>query len=199
MQYTDNAIRDMINRWLARFAADFGHDSAYRFHANGVASMFTAGEVANNAGIINYDLERIYKSTIKELINIRDTVIEVNRTDYSALLGEYINKNLHSILVLHDKRVKVEPRNQIVARISVDENLLQVSKTEFKKYLQDRNVSSREFEEDMRQRGYLTEVKKGRLTTGWNGGFGTDPVYLYIFKTQIPEEWKNGPAADAGA
>lgn len=199
MQYTDNAIRDMINRWLARFAADFGHDSAYRFHANGVASMFTAGEVANNAGIINYDLERIYKSTIRELINIRDTVIEVNRTDYSALLGEYINKNLNSILVLHDKRVKVEPRNQIVARISVDENLLQVSKTEFKKYLQDRNISSREFEEDMRQRGYLTEVKKGRLTTGWNGGFGTDPVYLYIFKTQIPEEWKNGPAADAGA
>ena len=189
MQYTDNAVQTLIDKWLARFANDFGNETAYRFHANGVAAIFAAGEIVNNAGIVNYDLERIYKRVITELIHIRDNVITVNRTDYNALLGEYINNHLSSVLVISDNRVKIEPRNQIVARISADDGLLQVSKTDFKKYLQDCNVSPREFEKVMTATGDLIDIKKGRLTTGWKGGFGSDPVYMYVFKTSIPEEW----------
>jgi hypothetical protein len=63
-----------------------------------------------------------------------------------------------------------------------------VSKTEFKKFLAERQVSLREFEFDMRDKKILVDDKKGRLTTGWKSAIGVDPAYLYWFKTQIPSE-----------
>jgi hypothetical protein len=83
----------------------------------------------------------------------------------------------------------MEPRGQIVARISSDDGLLQVSKSELKKFLAERQISPREFEFDMKERGILIDTKKGRLTTGWKSAISSDPAYLYWFKTPIPEEW----------
>jgi len=93
-----------------------------------------------------------------------------------------------NILVLKDGKVTMEPRGQIVARIVSEEGLLQVSKTELKKFLAERKVSSREFEFDMRKSNILFDDKKGRLTTGWKNAISVDSAYLYWFKTAIPEE-----------
>jgi len=82
----------------------------------------------------------------------------------------------------------MEPRGQLVGRIVSEEGLLQVSKTEFKKFLSERQVSLREFEFDMREKKILVDDKKGRLTTGWKSAISVDPAYLYWFKTQIPSE-----------
>jgi hypothetical protein len=72
-----------------------------------------------------------------------------------------------------------------------DENLLQVSKTALKKYLAECQISSREFEFEMRQNGALIEDKKGRLTTGWKSAIHIDPTNLYWFKTQLPDNFFN--------
>jgi hypothetical protein len=123
------------------------------------------------------------------MIEIKDKVVKVNRTDYPSLLGDFINKNMGNTLVLKDGKVTMEPRGQLVARIVSEEGLLQVSKTEFKKFLAERQVSLREFEFDMREKKILVDDKKGRLTTGWKSAIAVDPAYLYWFKTQIPGEW----------
>jgi hypothetical protein len=122
------------------------------------------------------------------MIDIREKVVKVNHTDYPSLLGDFINKNMANILVLKDGRTTMEPRGQIVARIVSEESLLQVSKAEFKKFLTERQVSSREFEADMRERKILFDEKKGRLTTGWKNAISTDPAYLYWFKTELPSD-----------
>ena len=72
-----------------------------------------------------------------------------------------------ALLVLKDGKVTMEPRGPIVGRIVSEDNLLQISKTDFKKYLAERQISSREFEFEMRDKGLLVDDKKGRLTTGW--------------------------------
>jgi hypothetical protein len=197
LKWGDERIREVQNKWLDRFSQDFSNDPAYRFYANGVASNMTGGEIAQEAGLIELDLDRVYSRVVEELVKIRDTVLPINRSDYGSVVSEYVNKNLNSILVIHEGRVIREPRNQLIARISVDEGLLQISKNELKRHLQECQISAREFEETMRKNGLLIDDKKGRLTTGWRGGFGTDPVYLYWFKTTIPEEWISGPTADS--
>jgi hypothetical protein len=185
----DAAVLGLIEKWGERFSKDFGGDSSYRYHKNLISVTFAAGEICNSANIVNVDLESVYKFIVLQMINIRENVVKVNRTDYGAILGDYMNKNLGNILVLSDGRAKIEPRNQIVARISVDEGLLQISKADFKKYLNDISVSSREFEFVMKNSGQLIDSKKGRLTTGWKGAISTDPTYLYWFKIEIPSEW----------
>jgi hypothetical protein len=156
-----------------------------------IGSTFGGGSIANEHNITGYDLERIYHQTVLAMIEIRDKVVKVNRTDYPSLLGDFINKNMGNILVLKDGKVTMEPRGQLVGRIVSEEGLLQVSKTEFKKFLAERQVSLREFEFDMREKKILVDDKKGRLTTGWKSAISVDPAYLYWFKTEIPSDLFN--------
>ena len=80
--------------------------------------------------------------------------------------------------------------------VNVSDNLLQISKTDFKKYLAERQISSREFEFEMRDKGLLVDDKKGRLTTGWKSAIHVDPAYLYWFKTELPDGFFNDNADD---
>jgi len=109
--------------------------------------------MSNAAGITAYDLEKIYRHVVLSMINIREDVVKLNSVDYQSVLGDFVNKNLGNTLVMKGGIVSMEPRGQIVARISSDEGLLQVSKSELKKFLAERQISPREFEFDMKERG----------------------------------------------
>jgi hypothetical protein len=182
-------ILELIEHWQARFEVDFGDDSAYRFYKNLVGVVFAAGDISNAAGITSYDLDRVYKCVVEEMVNIRDKVVKVNNLDYRSMLGDFMNKYIPNTLVINMGKVTMEPRGSLVIRIEPDKDLTQVSKTELKKYLTDRQVSVREFESELRKQGVLVDVKKGRLTTGWKSAVANDPAYLYWFKSKIPDEF----------
>jgi Domain of unknown function (DUF927) len=184
----DNYIRDTLDKWLRRFDKDFGEDVSYRFYQNLVGVACTIGEMSVEANIISLNVNSIYEFIVRDMIAIREKVLKLNQSDYGTLLSDYINKNLGSILVLRDGKVVMEPRTQIVARLTTDDGLLQVSKTDFKRYLNERQVSSREFESEMRAHGLLIDIKKGRLTTGWKNAIQVEPTNLYCFKSTLPDE-----------
>jgi hypothetical protein len=187
----DSYIEDNLALWDERFTKDFGDDGTYRFYQNLVSTACMSGTMAHEANIIRLDISRVYHETVREMITIRDKVVKVNRTDYPSVLSDFLHKNTNSLLVIKDGKVTKEPTNQIVARMVSDENLLQVSKTALKKYLAECQISSREFEFEMRQNGALIEDKKGRLTTGWKSAIHIDPTNLYWFKTQLPDGFFN--------
>ncbi len=195
----ENYIRERIQYWDERFVAGFGEDVTYRFYQNLMSVVGMVGEMAHNEGIIKLDMERVFHSVLLEMITIRDMVVKVNRTDYPSVLGDYVNKNLGNILVIKEGKVAMEPRGQIVGRIVSDENLMQISKTDFKKYLAERQISSREFEFEMRDKKLLVDDKKGRLTTGWKSAIHVDPAYLYWFKTELPDDFFANANTDNGA
>jgi hypothetical protein len=193
----DNYIHDNISMWEEKFIKDFGDDTTYRFYQNLVSATCMSGAMAHNANIINLDISRVYHETVREMITIRDKVVKINRTDYASVLADFVNKNMGNMLVLKDGRVAMEPRGQIVGRIVSDENLLQVSKTDFKKYLAERQISTREFEFEMRENKQLIDDKKGRLTTGWKSAVQVDPAYLYWFRTELPEDFFDDPQSNS--
>jgi hypothetical protein len=188
----DSYIEDNLAMWDEKFTKDFGDDGTYRFYQNLISTACMSGTMAHNANIINLDISRVYHETVREMITIRDKVVKVNRTDYPSVLSDFLHKNTNSLLVIKDGKVTKEPTNQIVARMVSDENLLQVSKTALKKYLAECQISSREFEFEMRQNGALIEDKKGRLTTGWKSAIHIDPTNLYWFKTELPDGFFHG-------
>jgi hypothetical protein len=164
------------------------------------------GMVANEFGIIDYDLERIYSKVCSEMITIRDKVVNLGETDYSTLVGDFINKYYTGILGINDGKVTMEPRTSLVGRIDLATGLVTLSTTEFKKYLIEKNVSSREFEQNMREKKILVDVKKSRLDAGWKNSLNildkNMNVNTYVFATQIPDTFfaANGNGeADGGA
>jgi hypothetical protein len=185
------ALKQMVDEWIARFKRDFGNDAIYRFYENIIGSTMAAGMVANEFGIIEYDLERIYSKVCIEMINIRDKVVNLGETDYSALVGDFINKYYTGFLGINDGKVTMEPRTSLVGRIDLANGLVTISTTEFKKYLTEKHVSSREFEQNMREKNILIDVKKSRLDAGWKQALSildkNMNVNTYVFATQIPD------------
>lgn len=194
----DKHIKERMMQWRVKFIADFGDDSTYRFHENLIVASFTGAEIAKDAGIIDLELEHIYKHVVNQMIHIRENVIKINKTDYESILGDYVYKKLDKILVIKGDKATLEPRGPIVARIEVEESMLIVSKSDFKEYLNLLKITPREFEDDMRTNGVLIHDKKARLTTGWKSAVSPVNINAYWFKTPIPTEWLNGdPDADS--
>jgi len=181
----DIHIKKRIDYWINRYLTDTGGDSAYRFHQNFVAAVFTAGEIANDAGIVNYDLERIYAKIIKELNNIKLNVVKLNSTDYSAILNDFIYENMGNILRIKENKVIDEPRGKLVARVATDE-ATRISKEALKEYLLKKKISPREFEKHMMESGeMLDKAAKKHLETGWKATTTTKATNVYLFKNNM--------------
>ena len=181
----DVHIKKRIDYWIDRYLTDTKGDSAYRFHQNFVAAVFTAGELAIDAGIVSYDLERIYQKVIAELNNIKLNVIKVNSTDYSAVLADFMYENMGNTLRIKDGKVTDEPRGKLVARVSTDEPT-RVSKEAFKEYLHKKKITPREFERAMLESGdMLDKSAKKHLETGWKPTTTTKAANVYLFKNTM--------------
>lgn len=189
-------IRVKLDKWHSRFLADFGDVVAYRFYRNMIAAIFAGGEIAIEAGIIELDIERVYGVMLLELIQIRDKVVKLNKTDYCAILGDFLNKFEGNTLKIKDRHVIKEPMGALIARISSDEGITQVSKTEFKAYLAKRNISSREFEVAMIEKKILISTRKGRLSTGWKLAQENQPSPMYHFKSVFSMDSEDDTESD---
>ena len=186
----EEKISEHIDKWCLRFKKVFGEDTAYRFYENLVAASMTAGEIANEAGITDFDLDRIFKRILVEMITIRDSVVKVNSVDYESVLSDYINKNQTGILAFADNKVTMEPRTAFVIRVENDNNTMWISKTEFDKYLTEMGISTKELLYQLQLKGI--DIKgdrdcKKRMNAGWKD-FGKSATRVYrIDLSTIPE------------
>jgi len=189
----EDYIHSKVTYWKDRFTALFGKDIGYRFHENMVAATFAGGELAKEAGLIDLDLERIFNRVVREMIEI-SAKKKLNNTDFKGLLNEFVNRNVAGFLVVNDGRTVSMPRQPLIGRSEIHNQMRYVSKTALRKYLAEVQVSSREFEFALREAKVLTYDGKKRLGTGWADGADIGPVAVYGFTNEIPEELLNSDA-----
>lgn len=188
-KYTEDQLAEKINKWIRKIKIDFGDDSTYRFWENAVAATFAGAEVAMEANIVRFDLNRIYSSVMSELINIRDNVVKVNDIDYESILGEYINKNQAGILAIDGDKYPMEPRAPLVIRAELDNSLLCIEKKHFREYLGEEGISIHDFIFKMKEKGYNIKDHKRRMGTGWKAATGFSAVTcVEIDTTKFLEE-----------
>jgi len=180
---SDDEIQKMMDKWVDQFRKDFGEDTAYRFYENLIAATMTAGEIAIEAGVVGFDLKKIYNRIVGEMVAIRDNVVKVNVIDYEALIGEFINSHQTGILAFKDNKISMEPRSPLVIRAELDSHLIYISKPEFRKHLAENQVSSREFLYQMKQLGIDIIEKRKKMGTGWKDATGTINIETYVIDT----------------
>jgi len=179
-----------LDKWVNRFKKDFGDDTAYRFYENLVATALTAGVIAYQTKILNFDVEKIYKKVISEMIDIRDNVIKNEEINYVELIGSFLIQNSSSLLVLKEDNATLEPRNGIHARIDVDNKELALSKSVFRKFLiEEHSASPKQFLFQMKEAGIIVEEKRKKMASGWKPGLDQFNVNAYIMDlSTLPEE-----------
>jgi hypothetical protein len=179
--------KGMIAKWSARFIKDFGHDAAYRFYDNLVGVTFGAAELAVEAGIFTFDLDRIYTRVVSEMCAIRDNV-KLNRTDYGEVIATFFHRHQNGFLILDEGRVADEPKGPLVGRIEVHTQMQYVSAKLFGEHLAALNISKRDFTINAEAEGLLVFKDKQRLSNGWKSGMQTSPVAVYGFRIPISED-----------
>lgn len=177
-------ILKLIDKWAAKFDAAYGTDAVYRFYRNMVACCMAGGELAAEAGIVKYDLDRIARTVIQEMLCIRSDTVKINQVDYKELMSEYFLMHQASLLIVDGDRVLAEPRgNHLTMRVEVHTGKCYVVKKLLKEYLTELKVSTSEFEFTTKETGFMVEshVKK-RMSASWAAGRDTPPVNAYAFK-----------------
>jgi hypothetical protein len=184
-------VKALVDKWFERFNTELGEDTGYRFYRNIVAATFAGTELAMEAGIVDYDLERIFDAVVLEIIQLKDDTVKINNTDYPALVTEFLHNNLAGLLVLDESRVVQEPMKgrPFVARSEIHNSMQYISTSALKKFLAEKQVSSGEFERAMKNHG-LSKTRQ-RLSTGWGAGLHDNPISVYAIKCKLPEQVLN--------
>lgn len=187
-------VKEYIKVWKDRVGKDLSNDSAYRFYVNSLAVSFAGGEIANNIGIVNIDLEKVYKRVIIEMIQLRDKTVKLNKIDYMGLFEAFMGKYHSGLLIFNDGQLvsAPAPSSPLIGRIEVHNQIQYISKSAFKDFITAKQVSTGEFEAAARAEGSLVDIKKVRLSSGWKAGMGTHSgVMCYAFKSALPKELLN--------
>lgn len=184
-------VKELVNKWLKRFTVEVGDEAGYRFYQGVLGASFAGAELAVEAGIIELDIERVFKSIIIDIIQLRDDTVKINKTDYPALITEFQLNNWSGMLILEEpNKVIQEPMagRPLVARAELHNDMLYISKTEFRKFLASKQVSSREFEKAMTNEGLLSKIERHRLTTGWGKKIHGNAIGVYAIKHKLVED-----------
>lgn len=184
----EDEARRILRKWQERVKQDFGDDPSYRFYESLVASCFAAGEIACDAGIIDLNLDRIYKKVITDLMDLRDNAVRMNPEDYRSLLGTYCNDNQSEFLIFDDGKVVNDyaPR-RLIGRIEMDADLLYLSKDPFNRYIASKGVSVKKFLHVMKDQKLLIEEKRKRLGAGYKATSRFNDVKCYVFNCPTEE------------
>ena len=158
-------------------AAGLGPEN--RFWSNGNAVIIAGLMIAKKLGFVNYDVGKVYKWVVKELIR-RNTFVNDIGASVDDTLGNYISENYNNILKIestedlrgrHDNGldqlvpVTAVPRGQLVARYEPDTKELFLRIKPFKDWCTDQQINYASLVDDLKQKKNARRVKK-RLTKG---------------------------------
>jgi hypothetical protein len=177
-----------MEAWTVRFRKDFGFDATYRYYEDLIATVMTGGEIAEDAGLIKYDLDRIYKVMVGLMLAKRNNGNSINESDFDSVLGElFLDEIGSTVVVLNNKVIATpSPSKKLAIRIDLDERESYVSTTFLTKWLAEHGYSEENFFFVLKNSGKFIKKDKKRLAAGWKGAPESANVNCYWFK-EVPE------------
>ena len=183
-RYTDainnkDEARKIVQSIKAKLDEAAGLGPENRFWSNGNAVIIAGLMIARKLGFVNYDVGKVYKWVVKELIR-RNTFVNDIGASVDDTLGNYISENYNNILKIEstedlrgkndnglDQLVPVTavPRGQLVARYEPDTKILFLRIKPFKDWCTDQQINYASLVDDLKQKKNAKRVKK-RLTKG---------------------------------
>ena len=144
-----------------------------RFWSSLGAVAITGGFIAQRLGLIDIDVKRIFKWLIA-FLRKGSTDIKAIPTDGISAIGSFINSNIRSILVGHDKTADnglpraplMTPMNALMIRYDMDTKCLYFVQRAFKDWCSKNQVSYHETLNALKNDGVRVEVVKKRMAKG---------------------------------
>jgi hypothetical protein len=178
-----------VKTWQTRLQQEFHNDTAYTFWNGGVSACLSAGQIAERAGIISLDYERIYGHLLEELHRLHDEYSSAG-VNFEDLLSEFLSINMNGILAFNESdKVSVEPRGKdLVARAEVTEGKVWIAKTAIKEFLHEKQINVSQFESELLKKGVMLNSKaKKKMAAGWKSAIGAMNLWCYEVKLDVSD------------
>lgn len=194
-------LRHQLQHEYLLVGQEFTNSGEYRFIANLIAAVRAASRYARDAGLVDFDIDRITKVVGELFVDIITKKRRADANTREDVLGDFINKNIQNMLVLRDGKVTIAPRGPLYVRAEVDENTIYVSSSAIKGFLHETRLGIKEFESRLTKAGIMKGKVRKQMAAGWNDAVGSTNVQAYVFETDISalfKEVENGETASAG-
>ena len=158
-----------------------------RFWSAVAAANIAGGIIAKAAGLIDWDMKRMYKWTGSMLQDLRKDV-KPPATSGFAILGDYLNTYINHTVVCDDgvdlrtnkpALPKMEPRNDLLNRMEPDTNKVFLTNRHFKKYCAENQIHYKDVLKTLKAEGYFLGTMNKRLSKGMK--ITTPPVNCLCF------------------
>jgi hypothetical protein len=183
----DDEIRKRISRWGKRFADIFGRDTSFRFYENLIAASFAGAELACEAGIVAFDLDRVFHWIMEQMVKMHETY-RIENVDYEEILADFLNDHHSRFLIVRDKQIVTEPRGELIGRCEIHNQIRYVSTIALRRHLSKLGVNTKDFAVNLMKKGIIKATTKKRLGAGWPGGADIGAVAAYELHWQVPDD-----------
>lgn len=199
-------IKDDVQQMQVALAKAIRASSRERYWIALMSIAYVAAVHGQALGLHNIDIKRVF-NYIRGLLEEDTMIASTRRSDSLSVLGDYLNANVHSILVINSQSRKgdmmlppaKEPKLGLHIRYEPDTRDMYISVTHFRKWLNNIQVDIRFLEVELNAMGFNVVRKTKRLSAGT--AVVTSPVEtLYLpkigEKINIGELSENGDNAD---
>tara|TARA_R110000772_G_scaffold212823_3_gene323418 strand:+ start:8 stop:1114 length:1107 start_codon:yes stop_codon:yes gene_type:complete len=188
-----DAVRERIKAVQSKIDSELNLTQRERNWSAIIAANITAGMIATELGIIDFDMRRIFQKTAPVLKSMRDDTVAPLDSN-AGNIGEFINRNLiHTLVVesgsdMRSGRVKVpdlEPRGSLYIRIEPDTNRMYVSVKRLREDFVKNQIDYKSFVKELTAAGMILETKNFHLGKGFVGA--STATRCIVFDTAHPE------------
>ena len=169
-----------------QFDREIAATNKERFWSALISSTMTGAHFAQQLGLHDYNLKRIYKWAQDMIVYMRADV-ESLKVDHDMVLGDYIRSHINNILVIDDgmdKRLGMakppirEPRNELKIRFEPDTNHIYIPVEDLRNWCAQRQLYYKDLVSELKQKGIYVKAEKKRLGKGTD--IPTPPTYCIV-------------------
>ncbi len=145
-----------------------------RFWSAVIAANIAGGMIASRAGLIDWDMKRIYQWACNMMQDLRMDV-KPPAASGMAVLGDYLNTYINNTLVVDDgvdqrsnmkALPKMEPRGELLIRAEPDTNQVFVTLKHFKKHCVEHQINYKDTLKLLAKEGAYVRTLNKRLSKG---------------------------------
>ena len=163
----------------------YTNSGEYRFLSNLIVGVMLAERILRDMDMLHFNMDRIMEVVGKEFNRIIAGKKRADADDRGDVLGDFINKNIQNMLVVHDHKVKVTPRGPLYIRAEVDSSHIYISTSALKQYLHEIKLGIKDFEKRLSDSGVLLGKIRKQMASGWNDAVGSTNVQAYMIQSDI--------------
>jgi hypothetical protein len=186
-----DAIKADYEKIKAQLDKAAGLNQKNRFWSGGCSAILAGALAAKRAGIIDYDMKKLFKWVVNILTRVK-AFVDDSAASVETLVTEFITEHWGSILKIKSTEraqnaegvtpmviPEQDPRNKFVARYETDTNMLYIVTKPFKTWLGEQKIDYVSTKEGMMKDMGAKSVKM-RLSKGTN--LNLPPVWVLSVK-----------------